>query len=189
MSSILQTMSCSTGSDDLSSRDEFISSLSTSRYRVSSSNLLAADHSCLELSPASVDTQGHCHGDESAAGASKSLVVDAGKFLAERNLIGQFKVSELMDFFSCYNICFVAGRNGFSSNIRTIEGDILNIMMLKIIPHTHTHTHSYTHFLLATAIQENKQQSPYTNHILYYSGYEKHKNSNTSTSDCLYKKM
>ena len=144
MSSILQTMSCSTGSDDLSSRDEFISSLSTSRYRVSSSNLLAADHSCLELSPASVDTQGHCHGDESAAGASKSLVVDAGKFLAERNLIGQFKVSELMDFFSCYNICFVAGRNGFSSNIRTIEGDILNIMMLKIIPHTHTHTHSYT---------------------------------------------
>ena len=91
-----------------------------------------------------MDTQGHCHGDESAAGASKSLVVDAGKFLAERNLIGQFKVSELMDFFSCYNICFVAGRNGFSSNIRTIEGDILNIMMLKIIPHTHTHTHSYT---------------------------------------------
>ena len=76
MDSILQSMYRSTPIHDLCSQDGFISSLLHPRY-------------CVSSSPAT----DLCH--DSAADASKSLVVDAGKFLAERNLIGQFQVNTL----------------------------------------------------------------------------------------------
>ena len=92
MDSILQTMFCPTPTHDLTSQDGFMSSLIHSRYCVSRS----------EQTAASVEAKGRCHGNEGAADASVSLLVDAGKFLAERNLIGQFKVSDFTVY--AYNV-------------------------------------------------------------------------------------